>query len=155
MLSRFQVRSWKAISQQIEALYEPPDYVSGPTNSHATKRILNTNGAPDAQQVKGNSPVRVILFRDHHAWCPYCQKVWLFMEEKGINYEIRKVTMFCYGEKEAWYKKIVPRGMLPALVFEYPCKKQEVITESDVLLERLEETFGALNGKSMHDPEVI
>jgi len=151
MLARFKVRSWKSISQQVEALYDPPDYVSGPTNSHATKRIINANGA----QSNEKSPSRVILFRDHHAWCPYCQKVWLFMEEKGINYEIRKVTMFCYGEKEAWYKKIVPRGMLPALVFEYPNNKQEVITESDVLLERLEETFGPLNGRSMHDPEVM
>ena len=23
--------------------------------------------------------------------------------------------MFCYGEKERWYKQVVPSGMLPAL----------------------------------------
>ena len=49
-----------------------------------------------------------MLFRDHHAWCPYCQKIWLWLEEKKVPYRIQKVTMFCYGEKEKWYKKIVP-----------------------------------------------
>jgi len=61
------------------------------------------------------SDVRVVLYRDHHAWCPYCQKVWLWLEEKQVPYKIEKVTMFCYGEKEPWFKKIVPSGMLPAL----------------------------------------
>jgi glutathione S-transferase len=49
--------------------------------------------------------VRVTLYRDNHAWCPYCQKVWLWLEEKQIPYKIEKVTMFCYGKKEAWYKQ--------------------------------------------------
>jgi glutathione S-transferase len=31
--------------------------------------------------------VRVVLFRDHHAWCPYCQKVWLYLEEAKIPYK--------------------------------------------------------------------
>ena len=26
-----------------------------------------------------------------------------------------KVSMFCYGEKESWYLRKVPRGMLPAV----------------------------------------
>ena len=35
--------------------------------------------------------IRVTLFRDHHAWCPYCQKVWLFLEEKQIPYKVRQL----------------------------------------------------------------
>ena len=47
--------------------------------------------------------------------CPYCQKCWLWLEEKQGPYKIEKITMFCYGEKEAAYKRLVPSGMLPAL----------------------------------------
>ena len=59
---------------------------------------------------KAEDAVRVTLYRDNHAWCPYCQKVWLWLEEKKVPYRIEKVTMFCYGEKEAWYKQKVPSG---------------------------------------------
>ena len=45
--------------------------------------------------------------------------------------------MFCYGQKESWYKRIVPNGMLPALQLD-----NRVITESDVILASLEEAFG-------------
>ena len=59
------------------------------------------------------------LFKTAHArrWdrCPYCQKIWLWLEEKQVPYRVEKVTMFCYGEKETWYKRVVPSGMLPAL----------------------------------------
>ncbi|MFZ9850278.1 MAG: glutathione S-transferase N-terminal domain-containing protein, partial [Vulcanococcus sp.] len=57
----------------------------GPTNAQARLRLF---GRPESE-------VRVTLYRDHHAWCPYCQKVWLWLEEKRIPYRIRKVTMFC------------------------------------------------------------
>ena len=51
----------------------------------------------------------------------------------------KKVTMFCYGTKEQWYKRIVPSGMLPAAEID-----GRVVTESDVILEQLEAAFGAL-----------
>ena len=106
------------------------DRVRGAANAQATLRLFG-----HAQE----SDVRVTLFRDKHAWCPYCQKVWLFLEEKEISYRIKKVTMFCYGEKERWYKKIVPSGMLPALQID-----GKIITESDYILYELEEKFGPL-----------
>ena len=51
-----------------------------------------------------------ILFmcRDSAAWCPYCQKVWVQLEEKEIPYEIEKVNMRCYGDKPASYTAKVP-----------------------------------------------
>ncbi|MEB3171249.1 MAG: glutathione S-transferase N-terminal domain-containing protein, partial [Synechococcaceae cyanobacterium] len=81
----------------------------------------------------------VTLYRDHHAWCPYCQKVWLWLEERRIPYRVHKVTMVCYGEKEAWYRRLVPSGMLPALAID-----GVLITESDRILEALEASFGPL-----------
>jgi glutathione S-transferase len=115
------------------------DSVHGPTNAQARLRLF---GQPE-------SAVRVTLYRDNHAWCPYCQKVWLWLEEKQIPYRIEKVTMFCYGEKEAWYKRKVPSGMLPALELD-----RRLITESDDILTALERTFGPLV-HSMTDQAVV
>lgn len=116
-----------------------PDRINGPTNPQATLRLF---GASEAE-------VRVTLYRDHHAWCPYCQKVWLWLEERRIPYRIRKVTMVCYGEKEHWYRQLVPTGMLPALELD-----GRLITESDRILEALEASFGALQF-GMHEPAVV
>jgi glutathione S-transferase len=115
------------------------DRVNGPTNAQARLRLF---GQPESE-------VRVTLYRDHHAWCPYCQKVWLWLEEKQIPYRIEKVTMFCYGEKESWYKRKVPSGMLPAVELD-----GQIITESDDILLALERTFSPLN-QSMEDPNVL
>jgi len=41
--------------------------------------------------------VRVTLYRDHAAWCPYCQKVWMMLEEKQIPYKIECINMRSYG----------------------------------------------------------
>jgi len=125
---------------ELEALaLVPPDPVNGPTNAQARLRLF---GHPE-------SNVRVTLYRDNHAWCPYCQKIWLWLEEKQIPYRIDKVTMFCYGEKERWYKQRVPSGMLPALELD-----GRLITESDDILTALERAFGPLN-QGMEDPAVL
>lgn len=115
------------------------DTVNGNTNAQAQLRLFNR---PEAE-------VRVTLYRDNHAWCPYCQKIWLWLEEKQIPYRIKKVTMFCYGEKESWYKRKVPSGMLPALELD-----GRIITESDDILIALERVFKPLS-RSMEDPNVI
>ena len=115
------------------------DRANGPTNPQSRLRLFDHS----------ESEVRVTLYRDHHAWCPYCQKVWLWLEEQQIPYRIEKVTMFCYGKKEPWYKRIVPSGMLPALELD-----GHLLTESDDILMTLEQTFGAL-GYSMNDPAAI
>ena len=132
--------------QQLQELLDPCSEadlqkrrVEGPTNAQARLRLF---GRPESE-------VRVTLYRDHHAWCPYCQKVWLWLEEKRIPYRVRKVTMFCYGEKERWFKQIVPSGMLPALELD-----GHLITESDLILQALEEAFGPL-GEGMQDPDVF
>ncbi|OAB59175.1 glutathione S-transferase [Phormidium willei BDU 130791] len=117
----------------------PPDLVNGPTNPQARLRLFGQDEAA----------VQVTLYRDHHAWCPYCQKVWLWLEEKQIPYRIEKVTMFCYGQKERWYKQKVPSGMLPAVEL-----KGQLITESDDILLALEEEFGPLKF-SMRDRQVL
>ncbi len=126
--------------QELEALTDfQLDTVNGPTNAQAQLRLFGNS----------ESDVRVTLYRDNHAWCPYCQKVWLWLEEKQIPYRIKKVTMFCYGKKESWYKRKVPSGMLPALELD-----GQIITESDDILIALEKVFGSLEW-GMQDPKVL
>jgi len=60
----------------------------------------------------GEAP-RLTLFRDTAAWCPYCEKVWLVLEEKRVPYEVKKVNMNCYGDKPAWFWAIQPSGGIP------------------------------------------
>lgn len=128
--------TWEALAALTDFAIDP---IHGPTNAQARLRLF---GQPE-------SAVRVTLYRDNHAWCPYCQKVWLWLEEKQIPYRIEKITMFCYGEKEAWYKRKVPSGMLPALELD-----GRLITESDDILMALERAFGPLV-HSMTDRTVV
>jgi glutathione S-transferase len=114
------------------------DPVNGLTNAQAQLRLFGGS----------ESEVRVTLYRDKHAWCPYCQKIWLWLEEKQIPYRVEKVTMFCYGEKESWYKRKVPSGMLPAIELD-----GRIVTESDDILIALEQVYEPL-GLSMKHPSV-
>lgn len=123
--------------------------VNGPCNPWSRVRLFEDGKEKNSTTKKKKKIPRVTLYRDHHAWCPYCEKVWLFLEEKKIPYRVSKISMFCFGEKEAWYKKKVARnGMLPAIALD-----GRVVTESDVILAELEKAFGPLY-KSMHDPYV-
>ena len=133
------VLSWQELEEVHNKLSCPVDLTNGPTSSQSKLRLFGHS----------ESEVRVTLYRDHHAWCPYCQKVWMFLEEKRIPYKVKKVTMFCYGEKESWYKKICPSGMLPALQLD-----GKLFTESDRIIAMLEEAFGPL-GSEFKDPNVM
>nr|WP_216900172.1 glutathione S-transferase family protein [Synechococcus sp. CCY 9618] len=126
---------------ELEPLGAPPDPdpMGGPASARALLRLFGHS----------ERDVRVTLYRDHHAWCPYCQKVWLWLEERRVPYRVRKVTMFCYGQKESWYTDLVRGGMLPALELD-----GRLITESDQILEELERAFGSL-GPGMTDPAVL
>lgn len=127
--------SWEALNGLKAPVSDP---IQGPTNAQARLRLFNT---PESQ-------LRVTLYRDHHAWCPYCQKIWLWLEWKQIPYRISKVTMRCYGRKEDWYLRKVPSGMLPAIELD-----GRLITESDVILLALERAFGPL-GSGLEEPQI-
>ena len=128
--------SWTELKSLANFEFDP---VNGQTNAQSRLRLFG----------RSESEVRVTLYRDNHAWCPYCQKVWLWLEEKQIPYRVEKITMFCYGEKESWYKRKVRSGMLPAIELD-----GRIITESDDILISLEQVYGAL-GLGMKDPTVL
>ncbi len=130
-----------AMSWEELAIYaaDPIDQINGLNNSYSSLRLFN----------KRESEAIVTLYRDNHAWCPYCQKVWIWLELKKIPYRIKKVTMRCYGDKESWYLRKVPSGMLPAIEVE-----NHIVTESDEILFVLEEIYGPL-GQSLNDKNVL
>jgi glutathione S-transferase len=107
------------------------DYANGPPTSQSRLRLF---GQPA-------SSVRVTLYRDNHAWCPYCQRVWLWLEEMRVPYRVEKVTLRMYGVKEDWYLALVPSGNVPAVALD-----GRIVEGSDLIIDALEAQFGALNG---------
>ena len=108
---------------------EDLDRVNGINNSYANLRLFGHS----------ENDALVTLYRDRHSWCPYCQKIWLWLEFKRIPYRVKKINMFCYGQKESWFLEKVRSGKLPAIEF-----KGQVITESDNIIAFLENEFGGL-----------
>ena len=99
----------------------------GPTNHAASIRLFD---APD-----GFDP-EVTLYRDQAAWCPYCEKVWLQLEEKRIPYRVEKAPLRCYGEKPRSFLQVSPNGMLPVANI-----RGKIISESNVIMQVLEDDF--------------
>ena len=120
------VLSWKDLEKFAN---KEGDRINGLNNSYSKLRLFNKN----------ENDAKLIFYRDRHAWCPYCQKIWLWLEFKKIPYKIEKINMFCYGEKEQWYLKKVNSGKLPAIELN-----GEIITESDNIIDFLEKEYGAL-----------
>ena len=76
---------------------------------------------------------RVTLYRDTAAWCPYCEKVWLLLEEKRVPYAIEKVNMNCYGEKPEWFWQMQPSGGIPVAKVD-----GQVVRESNDIMMAIE-----------------
>ncbi|KAL4535030.1 hypothetical protein Ndes2437B_g05782 [Nannochloris sp. 'desiccata'] len=122
--------SWEELQAMVdkqtkELGVEAQDLETGPSNPAALRRTFGQPGEP-----------RVKLYRDHAAWCPYCHKVVLQLEEKKIPYIIEKINMRCYGGKPPEFLAKVPSGLLPVLEID-----GKIITESAVIQGLLEELY--------------
>lgn len=97
-------RAHRAKQSAMNVEFLNPDLENGPTSPLSLKRTFGKS-----------EPIRVKLYRDHAAWCPYCHKVWLQLEEKQIPYTIEKINMRCYGDKPASFlAKVRVRSPSPA-----------------------------------------
>mmetsp|Transcript_8888 Transcript_8888/g.11462 ORF Transcript_8888/g.11462 Transcript_8888/m.11462 type:complete len:552 (+) Transcript_8888:112-1767(+) len=88
--------------------------------------------------------VRIVFYRDSASWCPYCQKVWMSLEEKRIPYRIEKVNMRCYGDKPQSFLKVQPSGNIPVAIID-----GQVYGQSNDILYALEEKFNKEGYKSL------
>eukprot|EP01041_Mallomonas_annulata_P008588 gene8588-17717_t len=87
---------------------------------------------------------RLTFYRDTAGWCPYCQKVWIFLEEKRIPYKIEKINMRSYGDKPPAFLRLVPNGLLPAIILD-----GRVQTESLDIMLNLDRQFTGPKHPSM------
>merc|ERR1719460_391420 len=100
----------------------------GPPHAKARLRLFDAKDA---------SAVRATLYRDAAGWCPYCQKVWLQLEEKRVPYKVELVNMRSYGPKPQEFLERVPGGLLPALEID-----GKLFTESLKIMQLIEAEFG-------------
>ena len=101
----------------------------GNPHTDAKYRLFGTSDEP-----------RITFYRDTAAWCPYCQKVWILLEEKKIPYKVEKINMRSYGDKPADFLRMVPGGLLPAIVID----NKRVQTESLEIMLNLDNVFKVL-----------
>jgi glutathione S-transferase len=80
--------------------------------------------------------IRVVFYRDSASWCPYCQKVWILLEEKKIPYRVEKVNMRCYGDKPASFMRMQPSGNIPVATID-----GKTYGQSNDIMYALEEAF--------------
>jgi hypothetical protein len=86
-------------AQQAKLGDMPHDLEAGPPTTASLKRTF------------GKGEPRITLYRDHAAWCPYCHKIVLQLEEKKIPYNVVKINMRCYGDKPSEFLQKVREGV--------------------------------------------
>lgn len=127
LTNSFAVPSWRKLSDFVI----PQDYINGP-NFTTPPRELQSFRLFNQKE----ADVRLVLYRDHASWCPYCHKVQMLLEAKRIPYLIKKINMSCYGSKPPEFLKKVPSGLLPVIEFD-----GKVITESMDIMFLIEDSF--------------
>lgn len=96
-------------------------------------RLFGTTGEP-----------RVTFYKDRASWCPYCQKVWMLLEEKRIPYRVGKINMRSYGDKPREFLSKVPNGLLPAIEID-----GQLQTDSIPIMMTLERLYQGENHRVM------
>lgn len=107
--------SWTELATRIPA----EDLNKGPLNVRASIRTFDSRDQDPS----------VTLYRDSAAWCPYCHKTLMLLEEKALPYKVEKINMACYGDKPRSFLQLQPSGTLPAALFE-----GEVLRSSDAII---------------------
>ena len=68
--------------------------------------------------------------------CPFVQRVTALLEAKNVQYEIEYIDL---SNKPQWFLDISPNGQVPILITD----DDQVLFESDAIVEYVEETAGA------------
>ena len=113
--------SWKdleRIATDLKKKHDIPETIdleAGPTSPKCLKRTFG----------KTDEEIRVHFYRDHAGWCPYCETVWLLLEEKRIPYTVEKINMRCYrppSRRRGCYTSAISRLYLGSIsALSRPC----------------------------------
>jgi glutathione S-transferase len=68
---------------------------SASTATASAPYALRPDAVPSTQRASCSSaaPPELVLYRDTNAWCPFCERVWLALEAKGVSYTCEFVDL--------------------------------------------------------------
>jgi glutathione S-transferase len=142
LLENMNIPSWESVRAQLEQQQtaEEQQFRSNLSKGYGVGSPLHKVRLFDESNQEDD--IRVTFYRDSASWCPYCQKVWIALEEKKIPYRVEKINMRCYGEKPVTFQMMQPSGQIPVAVIDGTIYRQ-----SNDILEVLEVSF--LHHKSL------
>ncbi|KAJ8599937.1 hypothetical protein CTAYLR_002805 [Chrysophaeum taylorii] len=112
-----------------------------------------TGGAPRA------SPTVLTLYRDTNGWCPFCERVWIALEKKGIAYDEVLINLY---DKPKYYTDMIPTGLVPAIEIHDGSYNSgspgsgELVYESSEILKRLDVLVPNVDLRANEEvPEVV
>ncbi|MBZ9789765.1 glutathione S-transferase family protein [Rhizobium sp. 3T7] len=89
-----------------------------------------------------------LLLVSHHL-CPYVQRATIALAEKGVPFERVNIDL---ADKPRWFLEISPLGKVPLLCIRHSDGNQDILFESSVICEYLEETQ---DGHRLHAADAL
>eukprot|EP00522_Entomoneis_paludosa_P007681 CAMPEP_0172439512 /NCGR_PEP_ID=MMETSP1065-20121228/476_1 /TAXON_ID=265537 /ORGANISM="Amphiprora paludosa, Strain CCMP125" /LENGTH=177 /DNA_ID=CAMNT_0013188203 /DNA_START=160 /DNA_END=690 /DNA_ORIENTATION=- len=84
--------------------------------------------------------------------CPFAQKAWIALRVKQVELEIDEISLYGPNGKPDWFWNLNPQGTVPVLVVSSSSKndkkKTSVVTDSDDILNELDDIVGNTNGQN-------
>jgi glutathione S-transferase len=93
-------------------------------------------------------PAPALTLVSHHL-CPYVQRAVIALAEKGVPFERANIDL---AQKPNWFLKISPLGKVPLLRIRNDDGSEDVLFESSVICEYLEETQ---DGPRLHATDAL
>lgn len=112
-ISSLVTTQWDDIRSKLESMQTEEERQFRPNLEKGVGRASPLNTIRLFDESNTEDDVRVVFYRDHASWCPYCHKVWMCLEEKRIPYRVEKINMRCYGEKPPSFTRMQPSGAIP------------------------------------------
>ena len=126
----------------------------GPADAFvASTQSTRLRGNKLAATATTEEPV-LTLYRDTNGWCPFCERVWIGLEKKGIPYDEKLINL---QDKPQWYLDIVPTTLVPAIEWHdenWDAQKPgsgELVWESKDILEAIDSRFAETPLRSADD----
>eukprot|EP00471_Norrisiella_sphaerica_P003051 CAMPEP_0184483674 /NCGR_PEP_ID=MMETSP0113_2-20130426/5353_1 /TAXON_ID=91329 /ORGANISM="Norrisiella sphaerica, Strain BC52" /LENGTH=332 /DNA_ID=CAMNT_0026864227 /DNA_START=116 /DNA_END=1111 /DNA_ORIENTATION=- len=93
---------------------------------------------------------KITFYRDSAIWCPFCEMVWLYLEELQIPYDVEKPTgLYAYGDMDETYARRAPELIVPAIQID----EGPVVTNAYRILLDILEKDDRIPGSLMPSPD--
>ena len=73
--------------------------------------------------------------------CPFAQKAWIALEKTSneVPYQLEQISLYGPYGKPNWFWELNPQGTVPVLVYRGSDDKENVVTDSDLILTDMEQ----------------